>query len=278
MRAIVFRSPPPRARRRAALMAACAATLLIAGCSKMSDITGSIGGSQTMPRDEAGMRQFADQWARRYDANPKDKNVALTYARALRSLSRHSEAVAVLQGAAITHPQDQEVLGAFGKALADAGRLREAADVLTRAHTPERPNWSILNAQGSVADQLGDHAGAQSYYSAALKIAPGEPSIHSNLGLSYAMAKQLPQAEQQLRSASQMPGADMRVRQNLSLVLALQGKFSEAEDVARRDLPPAEATASIASIRAMIAQSNTWREIQKLDGAPAKPRRSAKAG
>jgi len=262
------------------LLAVSALTLAlgIGACSKMSDVTGSIGGASALPKNEADLRQYAEQLGRRYDSNPRDKATALTYARALRMLSRHAEAVAVMQALAIVYPQDYDVLGAYGKALADAGRLNEASDVLTRAHSPERPNWSILNAQGSVADQLGDHVRAQDYYSTALKIAPNEPSILSNLGLSYAMAKRLPQAEEQLRFAANLPTADMRVRQNLSLVLALQGKFAEAEEVARRDLSPANAAASIASIRSMIAQSNTWREIQKLDGAQSKPKRPPKAG
>lgn len=274
-----LRPPLPRLSGARALLTASVLTLALGlgACAKMSDVTGSIGKDAALPKDEAALRQYAAQTGRRYDANPRDKANTLTHARVLRALARHAEAVAVLQGLAIHHPQDQEVLGAFGKALADAGRLTEAADVLTRAHSPERPNWSVLNAQGSVADQLGDHEKAQGYYVSALKIAPNEPSVLSNLGLSYAMAKQLPQAEEQLRLAGQQPGADQRVRQNLSLVLALRGKFSEAEEIARRDLPPAQAAASVASIRAMIAQSNTWREIQKLE-APARKPRPAKAG
>ncbi len=51
----------------------------------------------------------------------------------------------------------------------------------------------------------------------------------SNLGLSYALTKQLPEAEAALREASASPRADARVRQNLALVLALEGKFAEAE-------------------------------------------------
>jgi len=114
------------------------------------------------------------------------------------------------------------VLGAYGKALADAGRLKEASTVLANAHTPERPNWSILSAQGSVADQLGDHKQAQNYYKAAIRMRPDEPSVMSNLGLSYALNKQLPQAEETLRDAANNPKADMRIRQNLALVLALR--------------------------------------------------------
>ena len=37
-----------------------------------------------------------------------------------------------------------------------------------------------------------------------------------------------------IRQARSAPGADMRVRQNLALVLALEGKFGEAEQVAQR--------------------------------------------
>ena len=44
----------------------------------------------------------------------------------------------------------------------------------------------------------------------------------SNLGLSYALNKQLPQAEETLRDAANNPKADMRIRQNLALVLALR--------------------------------------------------------
>ena len=44
----------------------------------------------------------------------------------------------------------------------------------------------------------------------------------SNLGLSYALNKQLPQAEETLRDAANNPKADMRIRQNFALVLALR--------------------------------------------------------
>jgi Flp pilus assembly protein TadD len=173
-----------------------------------------------------------------------------------------------LQRLSIKFPRDVDVLGAYGKALADAGRPREAAEVLAHAHTPERPNWSVLSAQGSVADQLGDHEQAQAYYAAALKIAPAQPHVLSNLGLSYALSKKLPEAETTLRQAVAEPGADRPVRQNLALVLALEGKFSSAEEVARRDLDPKDASANVAAIRRMIAQSNTWKQIQALDSKP----------
>ena len=165
-----------------------------------------------------------------------------------------------------------QVLAAYGKALADAGQLKEAGDILTRAHTPERPDWSVLSTQGSIADQLGEHDAARGYYETALKIRPNDPAVLSNLGLSYALSRQLPKAEETLRLAASQPGADERVRQNLALVLGLQGKFAEAEDLLRRDLSPEDASANIASIREMIAQSDTWRDIQ-AGAAKARPQK-----
>jgi len=264
-------------RKAAVAFAVISLALGAAGCRSMSDVTGSIGGGSapaTLPNSPEALQKFSDEWGQKAEANPGNKVAAMNYARALRAQERFAQAVAVLQSAALKNPNDVELRGAYGKALADASRLKEAEQVLANAHTPEKPNWTILNAQGSVADELGDHARAQAYYSSALKLVPGEPSVLSNLGLSYALAKDLGNAEASLREAAAHPRADMRVRQNLALVLALQGKFAEAEQVSRRDLSPADAASNVASIRTMIVQSNTWRDIQKVKLDPKAAGRS----
>lgn len=215
-------------------------------------------------------RQSAEAWGRRFDANPADAQAAMYYARALRATDQRAQAVAVLQQAAIRSPKNLPLLAAYGKALADVGRYKEADEVLGRAHTPERPDWGILSVQGAIADQTGDHAHAQRYYESALKIAPGEPSVLSNLGLSYALSKRLPEAEQVLRQADAHPKADGRVRQNLALVFSLQGKFQEAEAVLRRDLPPGEVTAALATLRQMAARPKNVAAMRKPERKTAR--------
>ncbi len=259
------------------LLAITALPLCLAGCKTMSldDITGSIAQPDTtLPTAPEDVRRYTQAWEKRYDSRPNDRTAALAYARGLRALGQYEQAVAVVQKIALKNPEDMEILGAYGKALADAGRLAEAAEVLKQAHTPDRPNWSILSAQGSVADQMGDSRSAQAFYREALKINPGEPSVLSNLGLSLALSKKLDEAEDILRQASAHPKADARIRQNLALVLALQGKFTEAEAISARDVSPDQAAANVATIRQMIAQSNTWRDIQKT----ATPQKSARPG
>src|SRR6202034_1824129 len=121
--------------------------------------------------------------------------------------------------ASLQHPQDTALLGAYGRALADAGKLDQALDVLGRAHSPDQPDWRILSVQGAVLDQLGRHAEAQRYYASALKIVPDEPTVLSNLGLSYALSKDLPNAEATLRRAAAFHPADPRVRQDRKSVV-----------------------------------------------------------
>jgi Flp pilus assembly protein TadD len=132
--------------------------------------------------------------------------------------------------------------------------------VLDRAHTPDQPDWHILSAQGAVLDQMGRHSEAQRYYLTALKMVPDEPSVLSNLGLSYALSKNLREAETTLRRASAHPPVDPRVRQNLALVVGLQGRFTEAESIARADLPADEAAANVAYLRQMLAHRKDLRE------------------
>jgi len=58
------------------------------------------------------------------------------------------------------------------------------------------------------------------------------------------------------------------VRQNLALVLGLQGKFDEAEVVFKRDMSPADATANLAYLKQSVSQPNSWAAIKSQDGKP----------
>ena len=254
----------------AALLLICGLALSLAGCVTDGDATGAIATTARLPDDPAALRAYAATWQARHEAAPRDAQATINYARALRGLTQYAQATAVLEAAAAQDPNDMPLLAAYGKALSDAGRPREAMAVLGRAHTPDRPDWSGLSAQGAVADQLGDHAGAVDYYDAALKIRPGEPSVLSNLGLSYALAKDLPKAEEVMRLAAASPEADTRVRQNYALVLSLEGKFKQAEGVAATDLSPGDAAASVEAIRRTIAADPRWR-ASRTKSTPVAP-------
>lgn len=234
--------------------------LSVAGCTTTgSDTTGSIGASQR----DTDARRSLDALNARYQDNPGDPDAAMAYAKVLRANEQRAQAVAVLQQASIRNPNNMALLGAYGRALADAGEYAEALDALGRAHTPDNPDWRILNAQGAVLDQMGRHDEAQRHYSSALKIKPNEPSVLSNLGLSYLLQKNLKRAEFTLRRAVGQANASPKVRQNLALVVGLEGRYAEAEKIASADLPADEAAANVAYLRQMLSQNKVAK-----DGGP----------
>ncbi len=48
-------------------------------------------------------------------------------------------------------------------------------------------------------------------------------------------------------------------------MVALQGRFDEARQIASQDSTPQEAEANIAYIRQMIAPANSWNKIKQAD-------------
>lgn len=252
--------------------------LLLAGCAAVGDVTGSINQPLAdLPHGADAVRAYTTSWGDRYQAQPDNINAAMNYARGLRREHRFNQAAAVLEVAVLHHPKDRPLRAEYGKALVDAGHFNQALPVLQAASTPDHPDWSVLSAEGTIADQIGDHSKAQQLYASALKIRPGEPAILSNLGLSYALSRNLPAAEQVLAQASASPQAGARVQQNYALVLALEGKFQQSEQVSARDLPPAQAAANVTAIRQMIAQSDTWKNIQQSTPQAAPKRRKVRS-
>src|ERR1041384_428339 len=238
------------------ILALVAASL--GGCKTIgsTDTTGSLAAAPQQ-RTEDDWRRESQALGERFRANPRDPDVAIRYAQALRATGQRAQAAAVLETAALHNPENRSLLGAFGRALADAGNFKQALEVLERAHSPDQPDWRVLPVQGAVLDQMGRHAEAQRYYASALKIIPDEPSVLSNLGLSYALSKDLKRAEETRGRAAARGNADRRVRQNLALVVGLQGRFQEAESIARADLPPVEAAANAAYLKQMLAQKGS---------------------
>jgi Flp pilus assembly protein TadD len=133
---------PPRAQRLIASSAtALALALAVAGCNTTNgpETTGSVGLSSmaSAPSSEADWRSSLDTWGQRYRENPGDPAAAIAYARALRATEQYTQAVAVLEQAAMRNPKSMPLLGAYGRALADTGQYTQALEALDKAHTPE---------------------------------------------------------------------------------------------------------------------------------------------
>ena len=83
------------------------------------------------------------------------------------------------------------------------------------------------------------------------------------MGLSYAMTSDLRAAEQHLRRAVTMPGATSQIRQNLALVVGLQGRFEESRAMYAAELPPDQVESNMNYVRGMLTQQNRWDAVSK---------------
>lgn len=250
--------PSPWAKLlRLAAFAPLAGALVLAACasSPSSETTGSIVSSQDTQKG-------IGYWGDKYKKDPHDREAALNFAAALRRDGQAAQAVAVLRQASTVHTDDVVIQAAYGKALAAEGQFDQALTVIRAAQRPDLPDWKLVSAEGAVLDQTGNHQVARERYRYALKLAPKEPSILSNLGMSHVLTGDLTDAEKLLAEALAQPGADSRVRQNLALVVGLQGRFDEAEQIAKAELPPEEAAANIAYLRSLLTQEDTWSKLQ----------------
>lgn len=251
------------ARLCPSLAATALLALALGGCqttARSTDVTGSLGGpfaarAELPPAAEG--RSAIDALGERYRANPKNVEAALAYGQALRANGQIAQAVAVLEAANLANPGTKQLLALYGRVQVESGDFKQGFDTLSLAHSPANPDWRILSVQGTALDQMGNHGEARRYYASALRIVPDEPSVLSNLGLSYMLSRELPRAEEVLRRAYANPKADLRVRQNLALVIGLQGRFSEAETIVRADLPPDEAAANVAYLKQMLSRDGS---------------------
>ncbi|KKB13174.1 hypothetical protein VE25_03600 [Devosia geojensis] len=242
---------------RRALIAGVAA-LALSACAT-TRVAGPTPDYSSMPREEA-LSALADLTAR-YRANPRDRNVVINYAAALRAQAQTGQAVAVLETGIRDFPNDPEMRVAYAKALTADGRFGQALNVVDSAIRPEAPDWNALSVKGAALDQLGRNGEARALYQQAMVIAPSEPSLLANMGLSYAMTNELTAAEHYLRQAAAMPRATSRIRQNLALVIGLQGRFDEARNIYAAELPPGEVEANMTYVRRLLTQQNRWDRI-----------------
>ena len=255
--------------RKSSIVMVLAGTLALSACATDKTRTGSIKRSSdaTSVSDLSvpDLNRAIETYGKQYERRPKSKQAGLNYADALRTAGRTDQALAVMQQMVIHHPEDNDVLAAYGKALASNGQLKKALDVIGRAQHADRPDWRLLSAQGAVLDQLDRPEEARVYYRKALQIVPDEPSVLSNIGMSYLLTNELPQAEQYLKQAVSTRKADSRVRQNLALVVGLQGRFDEAERIASAEMSPSDAKANVEYLRQMLSQQNAWNILKEED-------------
>ena len=256
-----FHRPHLIARTSLAMLIAFAA-LSLGACSNKSaslDDADSMATGSTSPPSLKETAKLGKDWQR----DPKNLKLGLAYASQLKKLGQTSQQLQVLAMLYQYYPSDASLLATYGRELLQAEQPDQAQPILAKAIAAGAKDWKLYSAMGSALDQEGKYDEARDYYHRALAIVPGNAAVMNNLGMSYALEGDLKQAEKILREASDMPAgkSEPRLRQNLALVVGLQGRFDEARQIASADLPPDQVEANMAYLQKMLAQPNTWQQL-----------------
>lgn len=204
-------------------------------------------------------------WAREFGANPTDADAGLKLAAALRAIGRAEEATQTAQQVLVMQPSNVEALMEAARGYIAQNQGFYAIDPARRAQTLAPRDWRPASILAVALEQAQRDDEALVAHRQALALAPGNPVVLSNVAMYYAGHGDAAQAEALLRRAAADPAAPIQVRQNLALVLGLQGKLAEAEQLARRDLPPQAVANNLAYLRAASGggdASRTWNSMR----------------
>ena len=246
--------------------------LTIAGCTKPQTKENQyaaemIEQNQILPasraeRDAVKSQDMITQtafWSGQFELNPGDYEAGLAFATSLRAIGSSQRSAEVASQALSMHPGDPGLSKALARAAMDQARPDIAVSTLFTAIPNARDDWELMSLYGVALDNMGDHAEAQGAYDTALRLSPNNSVVLSNLGLSYLMQGNYELSESVLRkamSASQQP--DPRIRQNLALVLGVQGRFDESAKLTGIDLPPNMVDENMAYYRKLLTPERKW--------------------
>jgi Flp pilus assembly protein TadD len=203
-------------------------------------------------------------WAREVDVDPTDNDARLKLAKALRALGKYDEAAAAADQLLVIQPNNLEALLESARARVAANQGFYAIDDAERAEAMAPRDWRPVALLAIALEQSDRDADALAAHQKALSLAPDNPATLTNLGMYYATHGDPGSAEPLLRRAAAAPGATAQERQNLALVLGLEGKLDEALLLERRDLPPDVVRSNLAYLRAAAdpRQPRTWESLR----------------
>ncbi|MCR9271048.1 MAG: hypothetical protein NXH72_13730 [Hyphomonadaceae bacterium] len=207
----------------------------------------------------------ANFWAAEYQKDAANLDVTVKFMQSLRAIGSHERVIEIASAAIPIHPQGYELYLEMGRSFMAMNRPDEAARAFVRSadFSPET-DATPLAALGVAFDRLEEHAQAQDAYTLALQREPNRASTLSNYGLSLALTGRLIEAETALRQAVAADETNPRIRQNLALILGLQGQFDEMMMV-DPSAPVQSIEANQRTLREMMGLSTDFSELKSLD-------------
>lgn len=207
-------------------------------------------------------------WNEQAGLDPNDAAAGIKAAQALRELGRYGEAAQAAQKVLLVHPGQSDALLEVGRAQIAGGQAFYGIAALEQARDARPQDWRAWSLLGTAYEQVRRPDDARAAWAQALALSPDNAEVLTNMAVSALSKGDAASAEPLLRRAATQPDASLKVRLNLALALGLNGRMGEAEAILRRDLPPEQADANLAWLRARNGSTpatggaRTWSSLQ----------------
>lgn len=249
-------------RKRALLATVLAPLLMLGSLAQAGDAPAQAAASaprKASPAQRAEARRAdplarAAFWGAEFEADGRDAEAGVALAQALRALGRYEDAAATVAKVLTVSPDNVEGLLESARTQIARGQGFYAIEPARRAAALAPKDWRAHSLLGVAYEQAQRDEEATAAHRQAVALAPNEAAPNANYAMHLAASGNLPAAEAQLRRVAALPSSTIQIRQNLALVIGLQGRIGEAEKLARQDLPPESVANNLAWLRAATGQ------------------------
>jgi len=139
-------------------------------------------------------------------------------------------ALQILAKAHSKNPENEDLRRAYAITALEAGNPQLSYKLTSPQHAQANKDARQLSIRGAALSLLGKHKKAEQAFTSALALSPDDPNLLNNLGMALALKGEAKKAESFLRRAALVAESD-RARQNLALVVSLQGRMDEAKKI-----------------------------------------------
>ncbi len=250
--------------KTSASLATLVACLMLGACAQTGDglessllepktapVNVADAGSADTGKGKTELEKATEYWGKKYKEHPTNLEAGLSFAKNLKAMGERQQAMAIIQNLAVFHGSDRKLASEYGRLALELDQISVAKTMLAIADDPSAPDWRVISARGTVLAKEGKFREAVPLYEKALTLSQDQPSVMNNLAMAYAMGGDAAKAEEMLRKI-EATGGSPKSRQNLALVLGLQGKFDEGRRVASQDARADDAAADADFLKRMV--------------------------
>jgi Flp pilus assembly protein TadD len=214
-------------------------TVALAACSQARgdavpvELGATAGEHVAQAAAESGDFSLAVQiYAQAAMANPADTAAQLRYADALARGGDMAAARDLLKSRLATVSDPLQLRDGLGSIYVVTGQPALAVAEYDAVLAARPDDMRALVNKGVALDLLGRHDDAQALYRKALALAPGDAAILNDMALSMLLAGHPREAQQMVVSLQSQPDMAPRIRAGVGVVLAANGDFAGARQMA----------------------------------------------